>query len=151
MSRYSSNIHSAHVLQNAIAHVVDIELRTRHSHNGIKIFMNLQSYSYAPPNSHKIFMIHTIIRMFRHQKKFYPIVEHKAHQTNPDLKYQKNINLILILLFIIQPFNNSCKGAFNNYVDKMRGEGVKKVCFCPRSGYKNCPRRGGSKKGKISC
>ena len=23
------------------------------------------------------------------------------------------------------------------------GEGVKKVCFCPCSGYKNCPRRGG--------
>jgi hypothetical protein len=33
---------------------------------------------------------------------------------------------------------------FNNYVDKMRGGGCQKnVCFCPRSGYKNCPRRGG--------
>ena len=42
------------------------------------------------------------------------------------------------------------KGSFNNYVDKMRGEGVKKVCFCPHLGYKNCPRRGrGSKNGKI--
>ena len=35
------------------------------------------------------------------------------------------------------------KGPFNNYVDKMRGRGSKNVCFCPRSGYKNCPRRGG--------
>ena len=29
------------------------------------------------------------------------------------------------------------KGPFNNYVDKMRG-GVKNVCFCRLSGYKNC-------------
>ena len=29
------------------------------------------------------------------------------------------------------------KGPFNNYVDKMRGEGSKNVCFCPPSGYKN--------------
>ena len=28
----------------------------------------------------------------------------------------------------------------------MRGEGVKNFCFCPRSGYKNCPRRGGGVK-----
>ena len=37
------------------------------------------------------------------------------------------------------------KGSFNYYVDKMRGEGegVKNVCFCPRSEYKNCPCRGG--------
>ena len=46
------------------------------------------------------------------------------------------------------------KAPFNNYVDKikdkMRGEGVKNVCFCPRSGYENCPRRGGgSKNGNI--
>ena len=34
------------------------------------------------------------------------------------------------------------KVPFNNYVDKMRGRGSKNVCFCPRSGYKNCPRRG---------
>ena len=43
------------------------------------------------------------------------------------------------------------KGPFNNYVDKMRGEGVKNACFCPRLGYKNCIRRGGggSNNGKI--
>ena len=35
------------------------------------------------------------------------------------------------------------KGAFRNYMDKMRGEGSKNVCFCLRSGYKNCPRRRG--------
>ena len=30
------------------------------------------------------------------------------------------------------------------------GRGSKNVCFCPRSGYKDCPRRGGvSKNGKI--
>ena len=34
-------------------------------------------------------------------------------------------------------------GAFNNYVDKMRGKGPKNVGFCPRSGYKNCPGRVG--------
>ena len=29
-------------------------------------------------------------------------------------------------------------------MDKMRGgRGSKNVCFCPRSGYKKCPRRGG--------
>ena len=38
------------------------------------------------------------------------------------------------------------KGTFNNYVDKMRGRGSKNVCFCPCSGYKNCPRRGGGQK-----
>jgi hypothetical protein len=28
--------------------------------------------------------------------------------------------------------------------------GSKNVCFCPRSGYENCPRRGGGvKNGKI--
>jgi hypothetical protein len=45
------------------------------------------------------------------------------------------------------------RGSFNNYVDKMRGEGVKKCkFFCPRSGYKNCPRReggGGQKMAKF--
>ena len=43
------------------------------------------------------------------------------------------------------------KGAFNNYVDKIRGEGSKNVCFCPRSGYKNVHTGwgGGSKNGKI--
>ena len=35
------------------------------------------------------------------------------------------------------------KGPFNNYVDKMRGKGVKKCLFFPRSVYKNYPRRGG--------
>ena len=34
-------------------------------------------------------------------------------------------------------------GAFNKYVDKMRGEGVKNICFCPRLEYKNCPLTGG--------
>ena len=38
------------------------------------------------------------------------------------------------------------KGPFNKYVDKMREaggrRGQKNVCFCPRSGYKKCPRRG---------
>ena len=29
------------------------------------------------------------------------------------------------------------------------GRGSKNVCFCPLSGYKNCPRKGGGKKGKI--
>ena len=31
------------------------------------------------------------------------------------------------------------------------GRGSKNVCFCPRSGCKNCPRKGGggSKNGKI--
>ena len=48
-----------------------------------------------------------------------------------------------------------CFGPFNNYVDKMRGgRGSKNSCCCPRSGYKNCPRRRGvgggmSKNGKI--
>ena len=39
----------------------------------------------------------------------------------------------------------TCKGAFNNYVGRGQdeGEGSKNVCFCPRSWYKNCPRRGG--------
>ena len=30
------------------------------------------------------------------------------------------------------------------------GEGVKNVWFCPRSGYENCPRRGGVKKWQNS-
>ena len=43
------------------------------------------------------------------------------------------------------------KGPFNNYVDKIRGgEGVKNICFCPLSGYKNCPRREGVKKWQNS-
>ena len=43
-------------------------------------------------------------------------------------------------------------GPFNNYVDKMRGggEGVKNVCFCPRSGYKNCQRRVGGWGQKLT-
>ena len=42
-------------------------------------------------------------------------------------------------------------GLVNNYMDKMKGEGVKNICFCPNSGYKNCPRNGvgGSKNGKF--
>ena len=44
-------------------------------------------------------------------------------------------------------------GPFDNYVDKMReGRGSKNVCFCPRIGYKNCPRRwrvGGQKMTKF--
>ena len=39
-------------------------------------------------------------------------------------------------LNISDDFKVHSKGAFNNYVDKMRGEGVKNVCFCPCSGYK---------------
>ena len=35
-------------------------------------------------------------------------------------------------------------------MDKMR-VGVKNVCFCPRSGYKNCPRRGGGAKMAKFC
>ena len=37
-------------------------------------------------------------------------------------------------------------GSFNNYVVRWGGRGLKNVCFCPRSGYKNCPRRGGGVK-----
>ena len=48
--------------------------------------------------------------------------------------------------FIKSKVGGPCKGSFNNYVDKMRGRGSKNVCFCPRSGYKNCPRRGGGSK-----
>ena len=37
---------------------------------------------------------------------------------------------------LANPFS---KRPFNNYVDKMRGEGSRNVSFCPRSGYKmNC-------------
>ena len=42
------------------------------------------------------------------------------------------------------------KGPFNNYVYMMREE-VKNVCFCPRSRYKNCPRRGGGSKIAKFC
>ena len=43
------------------------------------------------------------------------------------------------------------KGSFNNYVNKMRGRGSKNVCFCQRSGCKNCPHRGwGVKKWQNS-
>ena len=45
-----------------------------------------------------------------------------------------------LLIFFRQKVVAFSKGPFNNYVDKMRGEGVKNVCFCPTSGYKNCPR-----------
>jgi hypothetical protein len=45
----------------------------------------------------------------------------------------------------------AAQGPFNNYVDKMRGGGVKNVCICLHSGYKNCPRKegGGGKKLAI--
>ena len=36
----------------------------------------------------------------------------------------------------------SIQGPIHNYVDKMRGAGLKNVCFCPR-------RRVGSKNGKL--
>jgi hypothetical protein len=40
-----------------------------------------------------------------------------------------------------------CKGAFNNYVDKMRaGGGQKMAVFVHAQGIKNCPRRGGGVK-----
>ena len=50
------------------------------------------------------------------------------------------------------PGKQKVGGPFNNYVDKIRGEGVKNVCFCPHSVYKNCPHRreGGVKKGQNS-
>ena len=35
---------------------------------------------------------------------------------------------------------------FNNYLDKMRGS--KSICFCPRSGYKSCPRNRRGEGGK---
>ena len=50
----------------------------------------------------------------------------------------KNIHLVCIRVC-----NFHHMGPFNNYMEKMRGEGVKKCQFCPRSGYKNCPRKGG--------
>ena len=51
----------------------------------------------------------------------------------------------------MQLFPTFSKGPFNNYVDKMRVEGVKNICFCPHSGYKNCQRggRGGQKMAKF--
>ena len=35
------------------------------------------------------------------------------------------------------------RGQFNNYMDKKRGRGSKNDCFCPLSGIKNCPGKGG--------
>ena len=35
-------------------------------------------------------------------------------------------------------------------MDKMRGGGDQKMSFCPRWGYKNCPRRGGGQKWQNS-
>ena len=54
-------------------------------------------------------------------------------------------------MFVCMQYKEQCsKGPFNNYVDKMReGRGSKNVCFCPRSGYRNCPRRGGQKMAKF--
>ena len=48
-------------------------------------------------------------------------------------------------------FGTVPKGAFNNYMDNMRGErGSKKVCFCFAQGIKTVfARRGGSTNGKI--
>ena len=48
--------------------------------------------------------------------------------------------------YVYDSFIFSYKGAFNNYVDKMRG-GVKKCLICPRSRYRNC---GVGKKGQNS-
>ena len=42
------------------------------------------------------------------------------------------------------------KGPFNNYVDKMRGEGGQEMFVFARSGYKNYPRRGGVKEWQNS-
>ena len=42
------------------------------------------------------------------------------------------------------------RGRSQNTCRQDEGGGSKNICFCPRSGYKNCPRRGGgSKNGKI--
>ena len=41
------------------------------------------------------------------------------------------------------------KGPFNNYVGQDEGgRGSKNVCFSPRSGYENCPRR--ERRGKMA-
>ena len=50
-----------------------------------------------------------------------------------------------ITLYLHKQGQRSHKGPFNNYVDKMRGRGtrLKNVCFCPLSGYQNCPSMGG--------
>ena len=45
------------------------------------------------------------------------------------------IKLPCIFPFIFRRIFFMFQGPFNNYVDKMRGEGVKIVCFCPRSGW----------------
>ena len=43
------------------------------------------------------------------------------------------------------------KGPFNNYLKKMRKEGVKNVCFCPRLEHKNYLRREGGQKMVKFC
>ena len=40
-------------------------------------------------------------------------------------------------------------GPFNNYV-RGQDEGIKNVCFCPRSEYKNYPRRAGEGGQKMA-
>ena len=42
------------------------------------------------------------------------------------------------------------QGPFNNYVDKITGGGVKKVCFCPCLGYKTVHANKGVKKWQTS-
>ena len=65
------------------------------------------------------------------------------------LDFQGTVTNPNVLIFKNTVSYSEDKGPFNNYVDKMRGEGFRNVCFCPRSGYKNCLRRGGSRNGKI--
>ena len=64
--------------------------------------------------------------------------------------YRKSIHNIVLRHHRVQKhLSKYVLGPFNNYIDKMRGS--KNICFCPRSGYKNCPRKGGGglKNGKI--
>ena len=66
------------------------------------------------------------------KKTYYWKIQHWCH--NPLMTY-----LILFIAFWATKFitTKTCKGAFYNYVDKMRGKGVKK---CQRMA-KFCPRR----------
>ena len=53
-------------------------------------------------------------------------------------------------MYFFNPLLESAKGAFNNYVEKMRGGGGQKcIFFCSRSGYKNCPRKKHKKMAKF--
>ena len=68
------------------------------------------------------------------------------HNCNKPTVYLLYFQVIISSSKVIYVMN--AKGAFNNYVDKMRGGGVKK---CPRLGYKNCPRKGGGQKMAKFC